>query len=314
MRFFAFIVVSVWLGLAAPLRAAEPLATLPYRVDYAGWITVDVMVNGKGPYDFILDTGSTITFAFDNLALEQGFAPTGGENLRVLGISAEDELTPYHIGNVAVGAARLDDHIGVVLPDWAPPRRTPHGVIGLDFLREYAVYFDYASRTMTLYPHGGVPRARTRELRRVKLAPRDFGKASGALFTTDGLINRKPTTFIVDLGSVSTLINYEAAEAIFSSVMTRDLGEGFTTGSRLKDIFDDRARARTALINRIQIGRVSWRRHGVWVFNSPLFDELDVQRLPFGLAGVDLLADRDFALDFGENEMYIARRPSPAAR
>lgn len=307
MRYLA--IVMLWLVAAAGARAAEPVAVAPYSVDYGGWFTVQVMINGRGPYDFIIDTGSTLTIAFENLAAIERFQPTGGPNLRVLGISGADELTPYGFGEVSLGAATLEDHVGIVIPDWDAPRRTPHGIIGLDFLRRYAVYFDHDSRTMTLYPHGGIPQQLTGKLSRINLRPSDFGKAAGSLFTTRGLINRKPTTFIIDLGSISSLINYKSAEAIFSAVITTNTGVGFTTGSHLKDIFDDRTHARTALINRVQLGRVSWRNHGMWVYNAPVFDELGVQRLAFGLAGVDLLADRDFALDFGENEMYVAKKP-----
>lgn len=307
MRLLAALIF--WLAAAAPLRAAEPVASIPYRVDFGGWFTVAVMVNGQGPYDFVLDTGSTLTLAFRNLANIQAFEPTGGPPLRVLGILSKEELEPYALGDIALGGAVLEDHVGIILGDWAPPRRTPRGIIGLDFLREYAVHFNSATRTMTLYPHGGIPKSELKGLIKVKLTPDDFGATSGALFKAEGLVNRKPVKFIIDLGSASTLINYIAGEAIFSTVQTTNIGQGFTTGSHLKDVFDDRTHARTALLNRIQLGRAIWRNHGAWIYNAPVFDDLGVQGLAYGLAGVDLFADRDFALDFGENALYVSRRP-----
>lgn len=304
-------IILLWLALATASRAAEPVASLPYRIDYDGWITVGVTVNGKGPYDFVIDTGSTLTIAFANLALQQNFPPSGGPALRILGISTADELTPYVLGEIGLGEAVLKDHVGAVLPDWAPPRRTPHGIIGLDFLSAYAVYFDHQTRTMTLYPHGGIPEPLTKGLARIKLKPNAFGTASGVLFTVDGHLNREKITFIIDLGSVSSLINYKAGEAIYANslAIAHGPGRGSTTGSRIADVFDDRTRARTALIYRIEIGGVWWRGLSLWLYNAPIFDELGVQRLPYGLAGLDLLADRDFALDFGENKMFIAKRP-----
>ena len=287
-------------------QAAEPIASLPYRIDYGGYITVQATIDGKGPYDFVIDTGSTLTLAFQHTADIQPFAPTGAPPIRVLGITAVEELDTFQLGAVRLGAASLEDHVGVILPDWED-RPTPDGIIGLDFLREYAIHFDNGSRTMTLYPHGGIPDERKRSLARVKLTPDNYGATSGALYKLQGRVNRKRVTFIVDLGSVSSLVNYQAAEAIYSSVVSRDLGEGFTTGSRLKDVFDDRTKARVARINRIQLGRISWRDRGVWIYDAPLFEQLNVQRLAYGLAGVDLLSDRDFALDFGESEMFIGR-------
>lgn len=306
LRFLALIALL----LVAPVgiaRADEPIAVVPYRIDYDGAITVAVTIDGRGPYDFVIDTGATLTLAFQNLAAIENFAPAGGPPRRVLGISGSAVLDTYRMGDIGVGAATMPGHVGVILPDWATPRKTPAGVIGIDFLKAYAIVFDVRARTMALYPHGAIPKARIKNWRSVKLKANTYAAASGALYTTKGLINRTPTTFIIDIGSVTTLINYRAAEAMFSSVVTRDLGEGFTTGSRLKDVFDDRTRTRTALLNRIQVGRTTWRNVGVWVKNAPIFDEIGVQRLPFGLLGADLLAAQDFALDFGEYRLYLAK-------
>jgi len=308
MAFLVAVAALVLAAFAAPASAAAPIAEIPYRIDYDGAITVEATIDGRGPYDFIVDTGATLSLAFQNLAARESFAPTGGPPRRVLGIGGSALLDTYRIGDIAVGAASLDDHIGVIIPDWAAPRRSPAGVIGLDFLRRYAVIFNIRSRTITLYPHGEIPKDRIDGWRSIKLRANTYAAASGALYSTKGLINRSPTTFLIDIGSGTTLINYRAAEAMFSSVVSRDLGEGFTTGSRLKDIFDDRTRVRTALINRIQVGRVSWRRVGVIVHDAPIFDEIGVQRLPFALLGADLIMGGDFALDFGELRLYLAKR------
>jgi hypothetical protein len=212
------------------------------------------------------------------------------------------------MGDIGIGGVALEDHVGVVIPDWAAPRKSPAGVIGLDFLRRYAVVFNVRARTIELYPHGAIPQDRLKGWRSVKLNANTYAAASGALYSTKGIVNRSPTTFLVDLGSATTMLNYRAAEAMFSSVATRDLGEGFTTGSRLKDLFDDRERVRTAKINRIQIGRTAWRGVGVIVHDAAIFDEIGVQRLPFGLLGADLVMAGDFALDFGERKLYLAKR------
>lgn len=298
------LVLSASAGVA---RAADPVAVVPYRIDYDGSIVVDVTIDGRGPYDFVVDTGATLTLAFQNLASREAFVPTGGPPRRVLGISGSASLDTFKMGDIGVGGVGMADHVGVVLPDWGAPRKTPAGVLGIDFFKRYAVVFDVRARMISLYPHGGIPPELIDDWRSVKLQAKTYAAATGALYSTRGLVNRSPTTFIIDLGSAATLINYRAAEAMFSSVVTRDLGEGFTTGSRLKDVFDDRTRARTALLNRIQIGRSTWRNVGVWVHDASIFDEIGVQSLPFGLLGADLLAAQDFALDFGENRLYLSK-------
>lgn len=297
-----------FLMVAVAEATAAPLAVIPYRMGYDGAITVEATIDGRGPYDFIIDTGATLSLAFQNLASRENFPLTGGAPRRVLGITGSATLDTIAMGDIGIGGVALEDHVGVVIPDWAAPRKSPAGVIGLDFLRRYAVVFNVRARTIELYPHGAIPQDRLKGWRSVKLNANTYAAASGALYSTKGIVNRSPTTFLVDLGSATTMLNYRAAEAMFSSVATRDLGEGFTTGSRLKDLFDDRERVRTAKINRIQIGRTAWRGVGVIVHDAAIFDEIGVQRLPFGLLGADLVMAGDFALDFGERKLYLAKR------
>lgn len=306
----------VWIALLfaaaamlTPAAAEDPVAVVPYRIDYGGALTVAVTIDGRGPYDFILDTGATLTLAFQNLAAIEQFQPAALGQRRVLGISGSAMLDTYRIGDISVGGAVLPDHVGVILQDWKAPRRSPAGIIGIDFLRQYAVVFNVREKTMTLYAHGKIPKDRIAGWRSVKLQAETYAAASGALYATRGKINRSPVNLIVDLGSVTTMINYRAVESMLPSVMTNDSAVGFTTGTRLKDVFDDRTRVRTALLDRVQIGRKAWRSVPVWVHDASIFDEIGVQGRAFGLLGADLLIAQDLALDFGEARLYIRQRP-----
>ncbi len=292
--------------LFATSAAAAPIATVPYSINEEGSITVNVTIDGRGPYVFIVDTGATVTLAFQNLAARERFTPTGGEPKRVLGITGSAVLDTYRFGDVALGGAVIDDHVGVVLPDWAAPRITPDGILGIDFFRRYAVVFDINARTMSLYPHGGLP-ADVLRWRRVKLAPKSYAAVSGELFTALAKLNGEPATFIIDLGSVSSLVNYKAGEAIFSNIITSSGARSRTTGTRLADVFDDRTKTRVGRFGTIRAGQLVWRNRLVWLKDAPIFKELGVERQPFGLLGLDLLAEKSFALDFGENRLYVSR-------
>ena len=292
---------------AAPARPQSAIATVPYFISDEGALTVAVMVNGRGPYNFIIDTGATLTLAFENLAAIENFAPTGAPKRRVLGISGSATLDTYKLGDIAVGPARMPDHIGVILPDWNAPRKTPHGILGIDFFRRYAVVFNVRDKTMELYPHGGIPKERIYRWRAVNLRPESYAAATGSLFTAQGFLNGAPVTFLIDLGSVATLVNYRAAESLFSGVITRSTSRSLSTGSRLSDVFDDRTLTKTGRFKRVRVGSLVWRNVVVWLRDAPIFDELGVQSRPFGLLGADLLAAQDFALDFGEEHLYVRK-------
>ena len=110
-------------------------------------IPVDVMINGKGPYHFMLDTGSPYTVLMTDIAAE-------------LGIKAADlpeesadskERTMVKTGqldSLRFGGARVEDLNCLILPaqSGAPFR----GVLGAAVFQQYVVTIDYAAHTLTL--------------------------------------------------------------------------------------------------------------------------------------------------------------------
>ena len=305
MRFLAFLFAVI--AFMAPARAAEPLADIPFRVSSDGNILVGVKINGHGPYGFILDTGSTITLAFQNLSEIEHFEPIGGAPLRILAITGAEFYDAYHMGEISIGEARLSDHIGVLVEDWAAPRQTPAGVLGLDFLTKYALAFEVGANRVKIYERGALTRRELSGFKKANLVAFRFANAADTLFTLRGSIRKRTVKFLIDIGSGSTMLNYKAASAVFAGTVRRTGAEGMTTGSRIRDVFDDRQSLRTALIGTMRVGPVVYDNVGVWVYDAPIFEELGVEKTSFGLFGADLILRQDFVLDFGEQKIYFAK-------
>jgi predicted aspartyl protease len=303
------VIVFLCLLLLAPVaRAADPIAVVPYRIDYFGWFTVSAMVNGKGPYDFIIDTGATQSLVFENLAALHTFEPSGGPPQTVLGLVSQGELPTFNIGEVTVGEARLDNLVTVILGDWRQGDRSPQGVLGLDFLTRYAAVFDAENGLLSLYHRDTPPETYPRKWKTVELTADGFDLGVGDLYTVEGSINTRRVRFLVDLGSGGTLINRQARSYIAARpsglgvVLKPSAGAG---SGRVKDALDKIQSTRPVVVGRLKIGRVSWNRRIFSVIDAPIFKDLGVDRHPFGLLGADLLVDRSFALDFGNGSLII---------
>src|SRR5262245_66121834 len=80
--------------LAAAVRAPS---TMPVSKAAAGLLVVQVAINGRGAYPFLLDTGSESTLVDPALAAEIGLVPT----------SRHDLLTSTGIVSVAASTASL---------------------------------------------------------------------------------------------------------------------------------------------------------------------------------------------------------------
>lgn len=305
-----FIILMLFLALApalAPARAAEPVSTVNYRLDYGGWYTVPVMVNGRGPYDFIIDTGASQSIVFGNLHKLQNFAPTGGPPQRVLGLAASGRFPTYHVGEIALGTAKLDRVVTVVLDEWKVGDEAPYGVLGLDFLAKYFVIVDRARGEVRLYDSNQPLELDASGWRWTTLKKRDFAIADVDLYTVDGYLNSRLVRFMIDLGATGTIINRKAKAKIaqaggFTIVSNPRNGE---TGSRVKGALNERAEQQPIRIERLRLGRVNWYREIFFVHDAPVFDELGVQQQAFGLLGADLFHERSFALDFKGERLWI---------
>jgi predicted aspartyl protease len=295
--------------LLAPLvaRANEPVASVPYRIDYGGWFTVSAMVNGRGPFDFIIDTGATQTLVFKKLDAQLALPSSGGPPQTVLGIAAAGRFPTYRVAEIAIGPLRLEDLATVVLDDWTVGGRSPDGVLGLDFLTRYFLIFDRGRLELRFYENRGslevdAPGWRATELRR-----RTFNLDKGALFTVDAYPDSRRIRFIIDLGATGTIINEQALgrlERAGEMAVSVNPSRG-ETGSRVTDALSEKARARAVKVRSLRIGRTRWYSLMFTAFDAPIFAELDVQQQAYGLLGADLFHDRSFALDFRGEQLFI---------
>jgi hypothetical protein len=143
--------VVVWLlGIFAPVARAQqypPVQPAPENVvvpaegdslpmlDFGGRPVVEVMINGKGPYRFIFDTGASFNVIDSSLAAEIGkltASPTGGS-----------QIQEFRIGKVVVRDAQaVVNPISQMLGSGDVPR----GVLSASSFPGAMVTFDYPAK------------------------------------------------------------------------------------------------------------------------------------------------------------------------
>jgi len=300
----ALIVVA----LLSPLSAAAngPAASVPYRIDYDGWYTVPVYIDGEGPYDFIVDSGATATVVFRKLAKRRAMERTNKPPRRILGLVGSERLPVYRIGDISVGGAKLPSLMSVVIEDWPDDKPNPDGVLGLDFLARYTVLFDARRRVIEFFPPAAEPLDGTARWAKTELKADDFGQSAGELYRFTAIIGQHRIPFVLDLGAAGTIINYSALRKMMAGLHidgSRD--SGFSTGTRLNDIFSETDTARLVKIRLLRVGAASWRNLLYIVYDAPIFEELGANRRPLGFFGSDNFKGRSFVADFPNRELRI---------
>jgi hypothetical protein len=122
-------------------------ATVPIQLS-ENHVYLDVMLNGKGPYHFIFDTGGA-NIVDPEVAKEIG-AATGGST-QVNGVGNATQSSSFaQVKTLQVGDATLTNQVFVVLPvrkGFGMTAGLPaDGLIGYEVLSRFITTFDYASK------------------------------------------------------------------------------------------------------------------------------------------------------------------------
>ncbi len=138
--------------LVAQARAGLPPSgvTVP-MLDVGGRPMVDVRINGKGPYPFILDTGASNTAVDTTLVTELGLTKGGGSD-----VDHGIRLESFAIGDFTVRGMVAGSMAGMLggLGGANPPR----GVLSAAAFPGNLVVLDYPNRRVTIKP-GALPAA-----------------------------------------------------------------------------------------------------------------------------------------------------------
>lgn len=130
-------------------------AGIPIRLAGPGGaaLLVPVRVNGQGPYDFVLDTGATLTCVDRRLADSLGLPDARGQVGVGAGVGGEPgSMRLVAIDSLSVGDARTEGLTGCAL-DLEHLRSMGleiHGLLGLNFLTSFRVTLDFSAERLTL--------------------------------------------------------------------------------------------------------------------------------------------------------------------
>lgn len=132
--------------------SGKELATIPFDL-VNNRPFIKVMVNGKGPFRFVIDTGASMSVLSDKTAQALGIKPVAkGGNARAIGGSGTFPILYGVLDSIQLGEARIDTvpiYIRTVhSTEDTPEGERSDGYIGLSVLSNYAVTLDYKTQQM----------------------------------------------------------------------------------------------------------------------------------------------------------------------
>ena len=100
--------------VAGSLAEPEPLFAAPTRLDRIGRVMTAVMVNGKGPFRFVIDTGASRSTLSPHLAKSLGLT-TPGRNVILNGVTGAAEVATVAVDSLEIGELKFENqHLPVI--------------------------------------------------------------------------------------------------------------------------------------------------------------------------------------------------------
>lgn len=260
-------------------------------------VATHVSINGRGPFSFVVDTGSASTAVADTVAEQLALPPR--EPLLVHGI-ATATVTP------SVGIARLNLQ-GLAVrnlhcPVLSRDQLGADGLIGLDVLSRFRLGFDTERRTASLSRErmrivsGGVESTGSR-LSRDGL--RSARGRLGQLIITDLRISGQAVSAFVDSGAQYSIGNHALRTAIQAR---RPDGLSASRSVPVFGVTGQSIQADLARVADLRLG--SYRLGATTLLFADLhcFEALELSQRPALLIGADLLGRfKRIAIDFAQN-------------
>lgn len=283
-------------SLAAPagLPALDepPAVFLDTALDEIDRMTVEVFINGQGPFNFVVDTGADRSALSIPLAARLGLER--GRDVMLHGVGGSALTSTAKVPLMVAGDARITDAELPVLP---PERLGVDGLLGVDMLDRRNVIMDFRRKRLEVRRSSSMGEAFSGAREVSVVADSRFGRLAIANARVSGV---RCVAFI-DSGSGASMGNMALADAIKLRVRRRPEP---SMAIRLIGAAGEATVGELRIVRSIELGALRMTNLPLVMADLHIFDVWNLNSRPAVLLGVDVL--KMFArveLDFGSDRV-----------
>lgn len=244
-------------------------------------MTVPVMVNGQGPFLFIVDTASDRTTVSQTLAATLSLPSIG--TLNVNSATGLNVVPGVRIDRLQVGSREIRR---IEAPVFLEKDIGAAGLLGIDALSDQNIVIDFRAKQMTIQPSSD------------RDQPGDIvvkGKSLyGQLILVDASVSGRDLFVVIDTGGQSSIGNTTLHKLVRSQAPP-----GTSMEVNVLSVSGDKATAQTDVLPPMRLGGVLIRNLPIAWADMHTFDLLDLRNRPAMLLGMDVLRKFDrVSVDF----------------
>ena len=289
---YALTVLALTFSLAA---YAEPVPTVPdvvatvaTRTDTAMRMTVPVTIEGRGPYQFVVDTGSDRTVVSQELATLLKLA--AGETVTMHSMTGVAPANTVTVPSLTVAGQTT---LGINAPALMQAYLGGHGLLGIDTLKNRRVVMDFGKRTLT------VLRAGEKESYDPDTIVVTARSKYGQLVLVDADVDGTPITVIIDSGAENTIGN-----APLRALLAKRNRKMQFFKTELIDVTGGRLGVEYAAVGHIRIAGIRVENAVIAFADAHPFKRYGLLNKPAMLLGMDTLRGfRRVSVDFAQRKV-----------
>lgn len=246
-------------------------------------LTVEVMVNGSGPYRFVVDSGADTSVIGEGLAGK--LALPEGPRAYLHGITESKFVETVQVESLGLGPTET---LNLELPVLDERDIGGDGMIGLDALVEQRLMLDFERRAITIGSS-----AIASEVKGDGVIVVTGRLQRGQLILTEVTADRQSVDAVIDTGSELTIGN----NALRDKLMRRS-AESFTK-IEVEGVTGKKIELDLAYVKRLKVGPIVLENVPVAFADIPPFEVFGLHQRPALLLGTDLMENfRRVSLDF----------------
>lgn len=278
---------------ATPASAHKPLDrqfTAPTEHDRVGRIVVPVVIDGKGPFPFLVDTGADSSMVSATLAHKLGLVPVHGTAERVDGTTGSQNLPWVSVTTLEVGGiVKHDLHMPICS---SPVLGGVAGILGMAGFGHVSVRVDFHSHKVIIGPASRTELGGFLDIHATR--------TSGGLLMIPGRVGDVHVEAVIDTGAAVTLGNIALHAAL--------LREAARKGSHTRIFGVTRQVSDGGMVASptIFLGPAAIRNLAIVYADIPIFKTWHLQNRPALIIGMNVLGAVDsLVLDYPRARVYL---------
>jgi Aspartyl protease len=273
------------------VEAPEPRYVAPTRRDQIGRIWAPVLINGRGPFRLVLDTGASSSAVTAMVALALDMPTDRSPPVMLRGVTGEATVPTIKVDTLSVGDLAVDSPLLPIVPD---ALGGAEGILGSEGLKNKRIFIDFNhDRIVITYSRGERPG------RGFDAVP--FKLIRGQLIVIDAIVGHVHAKAIIDTGGQATIGNLALRDALSSRHRgfrgKPDSIQGATLAIEEGELIDTPA---------IGLGAIEIHDHGVTFADVYIFRHWKIINEPAIMIGMDALGTLDtLVIDYKRKELQI---------